>query len=804
MKNNNSAIIRKITWRTIGTDRKRNFFVIAAIMLTTVLLAAAFSIGISMLESIKLQKIRMAGSIAQAYITNPTKEQLVLMKGLDYIEEVGVGIGVGSISDRQSVGNIDLTLVYIDSTQWEKVNKPAFSDITGSYPMAENEIMLSCWILEHMGITEPELGMTISLPYTVGRDSEIVCTGTFILSGYFKNYYYVNSGGADYALVSEDLSDRYGCTADRGGTANILFKANNRKYYEQLQRDIVLTENQQFFYSDPDMDSGSYISTFIVLILLSLIFMVCGYLLIYNTMLMSLSRDIRYYGQLKTIGMTPRQIRRIVLYTVNILCVVGICPGLVIAALVSRIIVPDIIVANGVFTGAVISHSPVIYLGSVIFAYVTALAAALTPAKKAARVSPVEGSRYSESIAGAVSIKSCGRVSKPVNMAVRNIFRSGKRCVLVLAGMSLSMMILILTSVTVSSLNAEKYAESMLDCDIRLENAAAYVTIGTNIFSDDLIDSIHALSGLDGIQIITEAMCEANYDGNSFLESDTYVSLFGIDKEAILRLNETWGLTIDAEAFERGEFVILEAYSPKQWQSIRNISGELTTGVVERGRSFELPLGAVIPSGSIIGTKSEIQLFVSNSYLNSIADALQIKRIDLNFEKDYDEEAYNILRESVRSDNNISLLSRYEIKQSIKESIVVLFILGGSISLVLGIIGILNYINVMAVGVISRMRELAILECVGMERRQVRKMLLLEGVGYGLMSLLIGNVLGNILVAISYLWLFNRIEYMDFNYPLILLMIYYAVILLICIATPLMVYRSINRTTVSERLRQIE
>lgn len=68
MRNNNSAIIRKITWRSMAADRKRNFFVIVAITLTTVLLAVAFSIGISMLDSLKLQKIRMAASIAHAYI----------------------------------------------------------------------------------------------------------------------------------------------------------------------------------------------------------------------------------------------------------------------------------------------------------------------------------------------------------------------------------------------------------------------------------------------------------------------------------------------------------------------------------------------------------------------------------------------------------------------------------------------------------------------------------------------------------------------------------------------------------------
>lgn len=683
------------------------------------------------------------------------------MRELDYIDKVGTGIAVGSVSDRQAVGNIRLNVIYVDSIQWEKINSPAFADITGSYPEAENEIMLSKWTLDHMGITSLELGMKIVLPYDVDNDSS---------------------------------------SAERRGTANIVFKNNSVSYCERLKEDIALRDGQQIITADISIDGKSYFSTFAVLLFLSLIFMAGGYLLIYNTMLISLSKDIRYYGLLKTIGMAPHQIRRIVLYTVMILCCAGVPLGLMTAVLISGMIVPGVISANGIFTGYVVSHSPIIYLGAAAFAIATALAAAFAPARRAAGVSPVEGSRYTENIMKTVRIKA--RMSKPVSMALRNVFRGGKRCVVVLASMSLSIIILIITSTFVSGIDIDKYAESMLDCDIRLENSAEYIHIGTKVFGPEWFDSIQALHGVERVRIITEAFCKPSHDGELFLKSGLFTSIYGIDKEDVLALNETFDLEIDAEAFDRGEFLILEACSPEQWQYIRQIGVELISGVSER-RTFELPMGAVIPSGSFIGVAAEIQLFVSNNYLYSIADALQVKRIDLDFEQDRDEEGFFVLRELARADNNIALLSRYELRQSIRESVTVLSVLGGSVSLVFGIIGILNYINVMAVGVISRRRELAILEAVGMERRQVRKMLLLEGVGYAVMSLVIGNVFGNVIAVVLYTQMFEQMEYMEFHYPIILLGIFFAVILLISIATPLIVYHSINRENVSERLRQI-
>lgn len=801
-RNNNKAITRKITWRTISSDSKRNFFVIVAIMLTTILLAVAFNIGVSLLDAMEQQQIRMAGSVAHAYISNPTKNQLETLKKLDYIDTVGTGIAVGHVDDRQSVGNIDLTLVYTDTAQWEEINTPAFSEIVGKYPVAENEIMLSRWTLEHLGIENPQLGMSITLSYTAWTlPFWTEYTDTFILSGYFTNYYYVSSGGADFALVSDVLSNKYNCSAEEHGTANILFKNNKKSFYDQLNADIALNDGQEIVTTYTSVDSNSYVSTFAILMLLSIVFMSGGYLLIYNTMLISLSRDIRYYAQLKTIGMTPRQIRCVVLHTVSLLCCIGVPVGLVLSSIISSMIVPSIISANGIITGGVESYSPLIYIGAAFFAVVTALVAAFTPARKVANISPVEGSKYTESIANPFPFKFLDRISKPVSMAFRNLFRGGKRCVVVILSMSLGVIMLIITATFTSSIDVHKYAENSLDCHIRLENVHSAFGEVTDVFKEDLLACIATLPYLEKNQIISEVMCEAYYDGVNFFDDGVCISLYGVDRSTILLLNDTFDLEIDIDAFDNGEFAIMEAYSPEQWQNVSRIGGTLVS-VNGKGKSFNLPLGLVIPSGSTIGNKSEIQLFVSNNYLSSITDSLEIKRIDLSFAENHDAEAYHILQQFVRTDNNILLLSQYEIRQSISESITILSILGGSVSLIFAVIGMLNYINVMAVGVLSRYRELAILECVGMGRKMIRKMLLLEGIGYGGISLLIGNLLGNMIISIIFTQLLAEMVYMDFNYPYVLLSIFYAVILIICVTTPLAAHNSISKSTMSERLRQ--
>ena len=57
-----------------------------------------------------------------------------------------------------------------------------------------------------------------------------------------------------------------------------------------------------------------------------IIFMImfCGYIFIYNVFDISIVNDIRFYGELKTIGMTAGQLRRMLFYQMNRISLWGI------------------------------------------------------------------------------------------------------------------------------------------------------------------------------------------------------------------------------------------------------------------------------------------------------------------------------------------------------------------------------------------------------------------------------------------------------------------------------------------------
>jgi len=80
---NNKAVIRKITNRALRSDRRRNFFIAAAIALTAFMITSVFSVGISYYETLQITPFRSEGIFAHAVFMNPTPEQMGKLNSLN-------------------------------------------------------------------------------------------------------------------------------------------------------------------------------------------------------------------------------------------------------------------------------------------------------------------------------------------------------------------------------------------------------------------------------------------------------------------------------------------------------------------------------------------------------------------------------------------------------------------------------------------------------------------------------------------------------------------------------------------------
>ena len=129
-------------------------------------------------------------------------------------------------------------------------------------------------------------------------------------------------------------------------------------------------------------------------------------------------------------------------------------------------------------------------------------------------------------------------------------------------------------------------------------------------------------------------------------------------------------------------------------------------------------------------------------------------------------------------------------------------LLGGTLAAIIAVIGVLNVFNAILTGITARRRELAMLQSIGMTSKQLRRMLVIEGLLYTLGAVLIAALLT---LAVSPLageavsGLFFWFSYRPTYWPLAVTAVVFA---LVGVAIPLAAVRRMQRASVVDRLRE--
>ena len=95
-----------------------------------------------------------------------------------------------------------------------------------------------------------------------------------------------------------------------------------------------------------------------------------------------------------------------------------------------------------------------------------------------------------------------------------------------------------------------------------------------------------------------------------------------------------------------------------------------------------------------------------------------------------DESILKELKQITSSKAKIDIVSRYERREEVRDYLVTANVLGTGLSVILMLVGVMNFVNTMVVNVSTRRYELAVLESVGMTKEQIKQMLSMEGLYY--------------------------------------------------------------------------
>lgn len=883
MKVRNRKIIRHLSWKSLSANRTRNIVAICAIALTALLFTSLFTIALSINEGFQQANFRQVGGYAHGSFKRMTEEQYNVLKEDPLIAEQGVSRFLGAPSEPP----FNKSITEIRSADENYAKFSFATPTTGRLPEeGTDEAAMDTSVLELLGV-EPELGKKITLTFDVGANSAKQTTQTFTLCGWWEKDEAMPASEVfiPNSRVDEVLAEVGGVTDNMTGTWNMDVMLESGSAHIDADMQQILADNG---YQSEDVAAANYIdygvnwgytganlaenfdpTTAIFIVVMLLLILFTGYLIIYNVFQISVAGDVRFYGLLKTIGTTPRQIRRMIRQQALLLSVVGIPIGLVLGWLVGKALVPVVISQlDGV--SSVTSTSPWIFVGSALFALVTVFISCLRPGRMAGRVSPIEALRYTES-SGRTKGKRTKKKVSIFSMAWANLGRSRGKTIITIVSLALAVVLFQLVVTFVNGFDMDRYVSRSFASDFQIADAGYFQNgeLGADWpLSEDVIAAINAQGGVTsggrtygaGASVqsfqpedwlrqtmnpyydenaLNAMLSERARDPEGNLAS--MAMLYGMEDYGLDHLTLVDGDLADvydptkkavAVAVPTDDYgkAIPDTTSRKvgdkmwlrfveEWEYVARETGEVyaspddipeTVAYEERAKKYhdvEYTVAALVavPRSLSYGysmlESEEIVINAQNFIADSGNDDIMYYAFDTS-------DAATAGMEDFLSDytESIDPALDYQSKQTYIDEFNgfrnMFALLGGTLSAIIAVIGVLNVFNAILTGITSRRRELAMLQSIGMTAKQLRRMLVIEGLLYTLGAVALAAVL--VLVISPFAGeavggLFFWFSYRPIYWPLFVAAPVFAAV---GVLIPLASVHRMQRNSVVDRLRE--
>lgn len=852
-KVSNRRVIRTLSYRTMGEKKWKNMIAVLAIALTSLLFTALFTVGSSMVESIQEGIFRQIGTCAHGGYKYLTREEYERIKAAGGYKDISFDI-IAGFGANPELNKIQTEIRYAE----DAMAKWSYSyPQQGRMPNEINEIAASSKVLEALGVPL-EIGAKVPLSISTHdrEGKEKILNEEFVLSGF---WYSNDASHAQEVWIAEEYLDTHidfleqnynererekGLYSAEGSIqASIWFDSSYdiESQMEELTARAGFSEDEvrvsvNWGYTTSSVDAmtlalGIGILTVIIL---------SGYLIIYNIFYINVSTDIRYYGLLKTIGTTGKQLRRMVRIQAFMLSVMGIPLGLLFGWFVGKMVLPYIHQALNGVKGDV-SLNPLIFAGSAAFSLLVVWLSCIRPCRLASKVSPIEAVRYVENRQYKKKEKKSGKVTA-WSLAAANMGRNKRKAAVVIASLSLCLILLNGTYCLVKGFSFDKYVKDYLLEDLQVSHFSSVNLAAQSDYEavpEELMEEISKMPGVESVKtlrykggtlrISEEAMerFRAYYGSEDKKDNVIFQSIVQDMEESGIAHGNSYCLqdellpvieviegVYDSEKFRQGGYVLLDGdrdsvhwIHPGDKITLGNYEIDGEQDSIQPSR--ELEVMAVVKLPYAAGTKSltlgGAAFILSREDFEGLYESRGYIHGCISVEPEKEKEIIAAVSEML-SENypDLVLITKDSLRKEFATETRMFSVIGGLLSFILGLIGVLNLVNAMITSILSRKQEFAMMQAVGMTGKQLEQMLAMEGIWYGLWTLLISATLGNV-VSYGMIYLMGKnMNYFMWSFHILPLAVSVPVIAVLSLALPVICYHTLCKKSIIERLRMAE
>ena len=485
-ENDTSAITKKLANKSLQSEKRRNLMVVIAVALAAFLICFTGIVSTSLTQMQRNQVV----DTYEAVWMGVEENDIETLKGVPEFERVG---GYYMLGEELSEQGYHASYVYCDAQMME-IAKAQMELLEGRVPEKANEVVVSEYFLSTYG-NNAKIGDTVTL------DTESF-HGDYVVTGIMDSVNEKEANTCAIILSNAALTEWDGFDP-AGYRAYAHFKSSDqlgeermtsycREIAEEYQLPMPKMNSKYFAYASKSFD-------FALMAGVIAIVLIGGYIVIQSIFRISINDKIKSYGQLRTIGATPKQIKRIVKREGRKLGSIGILIGTVL----------------GVCTGFLLfskGFNAVSYVATVILtlisSWIIVSVSIRKPVKIAAGISPIEAVRFTPAQKAIRSRKKNIKLN-PVSMGIANFKRDRKKTISIVASLSIGGILLMVVSSIVLVRSPEQIARLYFpdsDYKIYLQDLSEEMLVKGNPLNEELKQEVLSIDGVTDIIVARQSL----------------------------------------------------------------------------------------------------------------------------------------------------------------------------------------------------------------------------------------------------------------------------------------------------------
>lgn len=525
---------------------------------------------------------------------------------------------------------------------------------------------------------------------------------------------------------------------------------------------------------------------------LFLLILVAGVLMISSTINSSVAQRTKFFGMMRCIGMSKEQIIRFVRLEALNWCKLAVPVGLGLGILASWVLCAVLrFLVGEEFSEIPLFGISVLGIASgIIVGIVTVLIAASSPAKRAAKVSPVTAASGNSESAQTIHHAAKLRFFRIETILGSHHATSAKKNLILMTGsFALSIILFLSFSVMVDFVNhLMPQSAGASDIDISSND-------GSNSIESGLVDTLSKIEGVQ--QVYGRRSCfeiPAGIDGDtSFSSTVDLVSFDTFDLECLEKDGALkWGSNLQ-KVYGDSQYVLATSDQDSPWK----IGDKIMIG------SEELEIAGLLkydPFSDDGLTHGKLTLVASGETFVRLTGVSSYSLVMVQTASDITDENVQAIQDS--------LGGQYQFRDKRDESTAGTYLafvacVYGFLTIIT-LVTLLNIINSISMSVSARMKQYGAMRAVGMDEHQITKMILAEAFTYAFWGCIVGCVVGLPLSKLLYDFLITEhFPYATWSLPVTSLIIIILFVILAAVVAAYAPARRIRSISVTETINEL-